>query len=126
MALASTQAMALDSGIPQICKSAANYAAKAANISMEDGTYSEAYDPAKITFKKDFVKFPITKVEFVGNCDETPNIPENWCRVAGGSPDVWKVEVSQRDADTGSAYPIADVVVTYNRGGCHVDEVEKK
>jgi hypothetical protein len=110
--------------MPEICKSAVNLVAKALSVPYSDGTFADKYDPNKITLKKNFAKYPMT-VTFLGNCDETQGLKETWCQVAGGSPNVYQVDVSRRESTTGDAYPMAKMIVTYNRGGCWVDDVEK-
>ena len=127
LALASAPALAAGPKIPDICKAAANYTAKMMNIRYLDGTFTQdVYNPSSIRLKKDYVKFPILRTTYLGACEaQDSGLKEEWCQVAGGSPVVWKVEVGQKE-DGGPAYPIADVIVTYNRGGCWVDEAAKK
>ena len=110
--------------MPEICKSAVNLVAKALNVPYSDGSFSDAYDPNKITLKKNFAKYPMT-VTYLGNCEETPGLKDTWCQVAGGSPNVYQVDVARVEAP-GESYPMAKMIVTYNRGGCWVDDVEKK
>jgi hypothetical protein len=116
--LSSAQAMAAVN-LPEICQTAVNFAAGALNAGFnEDGE-----DPATLTLKKDFVTFPITKSVLLGNCDEdAAKLKKSWCTVAGGSPDVYQVTVSENS--NGSTFPREIMIVTYNRGGCFVDEVK--
>lgn len=110
--------------MPNICKTTANYGAQAANFRFNDQSWGDPNDPDQLTVKKDFKTYPITAVKFLGNCDDDPGnvLKESWCHVAGGSPDVYQVDVGQvQDKDI---YPMATVIVTYNRGGCRVDEVD--
>lgn len=122
MLIAGSNAFAVT--LPDICKSAANYTAKMMNIRYQDGTFGDSYNPSSIRLTRDLVKFPITQVTFLGNCDETPGLKESWCQVAGGSPDVYQVKVGKKESD-GHVYPMSTLVVTYNRGGCWVDEAAK-
>lgn len=112
--------------MPAICKTQANYAVQALNLGFSDGSFADKHNPSSVKLKLDFKNLPITKIEFLGNCDEDEaKLKESWCVVAGGSPDVFKAEVAMSD-DQGNKYPYADVIVTYNRGGCRVDEITRK
>jgi hypothetical protein len=126
LVLSTSPAFAADPAIPEVCKTAAYYSALTFDISYTDGTWSDKYNPKKLTLKKDYKKYPITSIQFLGNCDDgTSTLKESWCQVGGGSPDVYQVEVSKAQSKT-DVYPIANVIVTYNRGGCWVDEATSK
>jgi hypothetical protein len=110
---------------PDICESVANYAAQALMLEFADGTWADPVNPSRVTIKRDFKKFPITKSTDLGSCEDDQNkFPEPWCQVAGGSPEVLQYEISAPDS-LGTNYPVAKVTVTYNRGGCHVDQAER-
>jgi hypothetical protein len=106
--------------IPDICKTAANYAAQTASIRYQEGSGSDEYNPKTLKLKRDHKAFP-AKYKFLGNCDEDgAKLKTEWCEVAGGSPDVYQAEVSA------FGVPTINVIVTYNRSGCWVDEVTRK
>ena len=108
-----------DTGMPAICYTAVNLSAATLNERYTDESFGDAYDPAQITLKKDFAARAITKTTFLGSCEDQQKFKPGWCRVAGGSPVVWQAEVTENGEKT------ATVTVTYNRGGCWVDEVER-
>jgi len=110
---------------PDICESVANYAAQALMMVFQDGTWTDPVNPSKVTIKRDFKKYPITKTTDLGSCDDDGNhLPQAWCNVAGGSPNVTQYEISEDEGKYGK-YPVAKVTVTYNRGGCWVDQAER-
>jgi hypothetical protein len=118
-------APALATDAPDICKTAVNYAVQAADLQIEDGSFAPKYDPSHITMAKNFKTYPIAKVTDLGNCDsENSNLKESWCRVGGGSPEVYQIDVNK--SERGQSWELATVVVTVNRGGCWVDELTKK
>lgn len=110
--------------MPEICLSTVNYAVQTLNLNLSKSGPANNYDPDTLTLKKDFAQYPVSDVKYLGNCDEGGLKPE-WCQIAGGPADVYRVEVEQA-YDGGNKHPLASVVVTYNRGGCDVDEVTKK
>jgi hypothetical protein len=116
------QAMANTNPLPDVCKTVANIAAQALEFRSSDD------DAAKtVTLTEDLVHFPVTKAVYLGNCDDDhASLKQAWCRVGGGSPDVYRVEVSDAEDSAGKPYPIATMVVTFNRGGCWVDSAERK
>ncbi len=121
--LSSGQALAAEP-MPKLCNSAINYAVQTLDLGLSDGTFADAYDPASVTIKKNTKTYPVTQVKYLGSCDDDQlHLPPAWCQVAGGSPDVWQAEVSRVDGNYST--PAATVVVTYNRGGCRVDKIEK-
>lgn len=108
---------------PDICDSVANYAAVGLQMAFSDGTWMDVYDPASVRLTRDLNKYPFKKT-FLGNCDEDAGkLKDSWCQVAGGSPDVYQYDISEKDGN--DTYPIATVIVTYNRGGCWVDEASR-
>jgi hypothetical protein len=123
--LSTTSTWADTVDLPEICKSAANYAAQAMALSFTDRSWGDPVDPSKVTLKKDFVTFPITAVKDLGGCfDDNPAIKSTWCQVAGGVPGVYQLDVARVLGHLSE--PFATVVVTYNRGGCWVDQTELK
>ena len=110
--------------MPEICKTVVNFTAQSLNVRTTEGSWADPYNPGSIRIRKDLRKFPITSEKFLGNCDEDSGLKESWCRVAGGSPNVYQAEVGQ--AEGNEAYPFATVIVTFNRGGCHVAEASLK
>lgn len=123
MLVASSAARATTPVKPDICESLANYAAQVMLLNFADGTWTDPVNPAALNLKRNFAKYPITKVTDLGSCDDPKSkLPPSWCQVAGGVPDVVQYQVSENDGKFGT-YPVANVVVTYNRGGCHIDQV---
>lgn len=120
MLLLSAPTLAKADTMPDICKSVANYAAQALDLRFSDGSFSDKENPKTIVMKRNLKKYPMT-VKDLGNCEDNINLKESWCRVAGGSPEVYQVDVARKETD--GSYPFATVIVTYNRGGCWVDEV---
>jgi len=117
-----TSATAMADVMPDICKTAVNYGAAALQLRFYDKSIGNPYDPNSVTLKKDLQTFPISNVKYLGNCDEDyGKLKDSWCVVAGGSPDVYQATVSR--VDQGNTYAVGTVVVTYNRGGCWMDEV---
>ena len=110
--------------MPDICKSAANYAAQSMDIPFTDGNWGDLQDPASVTLKKDLVNYPVTNVESLGNCDEDPSLNPAWCQIAGGSADVYQIEVAK--ANGANTYDFVSIVVTFNRGSCWVDTATRK
>ena len=129
-ALLST-APAMADTLPTICNSAINYAVQSLDLGLSDGAVADPYDPTSIRLVKSLNQYPISNVKYLGGCD-APQVKKAWCRVAGGEPAVFQADVSEaymkdpKIPGTGGTYPIATVVVTYNRGGCFLDLVEKK
>jgi hypothetical protein len=106
--------------IPASCKALASTAAQLVDQSTEE---SKDGSDQELTIKGDAIHAPVTKVTFLGNCDEDTHhkLKQSWCRVAGGSPDVYQLEVSDKqDNWTGKK---ATVIMTSNRGYCRIDEV---
>jgi hypothetical protein len=121
-----TQTPAQDSGIPDICKSVANYAAQTLALGFQDGTVADGVvDPQKLTLKVDYKTYPTT-YKALGDCEEE-NLNPAWCQVAGGQPVVFEADVQQAvqvvNSTQTESFPLATVIVTYNRGGCWVDQV---
>jgi hypothetical protein len=110
---------------PDICSAVANYAVIATQIRFQDGTFSDKYNPKSLRFHRDLVDYPVIQVTDLGNCEENgTNLKESWCRVAGGSPEVYQYEFGHKES--GVVTPIAGVIVTFNRGSCWVDELTHK
>jgi hypothetical protein len=125
MMISAAPVLAEQVAMPEICKTTINYTAKVLNIGFEDGSFADKYDPNRIVLKKDFKKYPIVAT-YLGDCEEqNAKIKPEWCQVAGGSPTVFQVEVSGPDGNGGTV-PEVKITVTYNRGSCWVDQVEKK
>ena len=119
---AATPAMA---DVPAGCLSVANYAAQALDLRMGDA-YTGGGTPDSVSLKADFAGYPVTASRALGDCGAPgTHFPAAWCKVAGGMPSVFQVEVSKSDSQGGVA-PFADVVVTFNRGGCWVDSATRK
>jgi hypothetical protein len=125
MLLSSAPAMAAHDAIPDICKSVANYATQALALQFSDGTFSDKYNPTTIQLIEDFKTYPFTSIKDLGNCDQNPHLKKSWCNVAGGSPEVYQLDVAESDGADAS-YPFATVIVTFNRGGCWVDSADRK
>lgn len=117
--LAGGQALAAAPALPESCKQIASQSTQILDQRVEEGDDSHA----DITLKSDPAHLPVTKVSFLGNCDENGDrLKKSWCRVAGGSPDVYQVKVSDK-SDDGYVGAKATVIVTFNRGYCRVDEI---
>jgi hypothetical protein len=124
MLLSSAPVLAAADTVPDICKAVVNYTAQTLDLRLEDGTWSDGLNPKKIVLKRNDAQYP-ADIKFLGNCDQDYNsLKQTWCRVAGGSPDVYEAKVTKNEGKNGS-YPFATVIVTYNRGGCHVDEAAR-
>jgi len=122
--LASAPAMAFT--MPDVCKTAANYTVQAMDQHYDDGDVGNPNNPNQITLGLDFKFYPVISVKDLGSCDEK-KFKDSWCSVAGGSPEVFQIDVAYDSNGKGStAYPFATVYVTYNRGGCWVDEAARK
>jgi hypothetical protein len=126
--LFSSQAFA-SASMPALCDTAINYAAQTLDLNLSDGSFSDVNDPASITLKKDFTTYPISNVKLIDDCMGTPVNPI-WCQVAGGDPVVYQADVAEvtpaQNGIPAQTEAIATVTVTYNRGGCRVDQVERK
>ena len=123
--LTCTQAVA--DGMPDVCKTAINYAAQTLNLGLSDGSFAGSNDPQSVTLNKDFTKYPLTNVKLLGSCEvDGANLKQSWCQVDGGSPSVYQADVALATGEAGGSYPLATIVVTYNRGGCSIDAIDKK
>src|SRR4051812_11668325 len=102
-----TGSQAMAATMPHICANVAGYAAQTTSLRFTDGTWGDKENPSHLELKSDFKTYPVIKETYLGNCDEdpaNPNIKEEWCRVAGGSPDVYKAEIGQNY--DGNTYPL--------------------
>lgn len=121
--------VSLADDMPAICKNLAQYTAQITELRFTEAAYGDVYNPKTLKLNSDFKKYQISKVTDLGNCEEeipgAEPLKDSWCRVAGGSPEIYRAEVSVVDSSGGS-YPAVDVIVNYNRGGCTVREVVTK
>lgn len=127
-ALLAVSPAAMADDAPGICKNLANYAAQMLGTSFQDGTFADGViNPARLTLKTDFTNYPLGTVKDLGNCDEpTPGQPplkDSWCQAAGGSPEVYEIDISRSWGANIPVQPFAAVTVTYNRGGCSIDQI---
>ena len=120
--LSGSQCFAQANKAPESCNTVAKLGVQVSGLRLEEGSL----EPINLTLTSEDAKnYVVTESIYLGNCDdESVKLKPTWCQVAGGSPDIYQLEVAKIENTTN--YPRATVIVTYNRGGCRLNDIIKK